>query len=207
MAKFIADFDRVGIALSIASLLILLYFGLTVESFAKNYWVAYAFWIAGFLGSNLLGLTRRSVKVSLKSVLGIFIASAFIILIFTGVNFAYAHTQDVWNAERLGSVGVGIAEELFFGVFILGLLINWLNVPRLLAVLATAIGHACYHIPQWGFDPGVITVFFICFTIARAVYVFFLPKVGVLLLAHGGWNWLVSPGQVFHKVLVAVGVR
>lgn len=123
-----------------------------------------------------------------------------VVLVFSGVNYAYAQLpQDVWS-ERLGTGSVGIAEEIFFGVFLLGLLINWLGLNSILAIVLTAATHATYHYWIYGTNLTVMSLFFVCFVLARAIYVFVFPKVGLLLGAHGLWNFLVAGGGLVKKV-------
>jgi hypothetical protein len=193
MGKFQPEFDRVGVALSFASLLILLYFGLTVTDFVQNLWVAYAFWTVGFFGTFALGFARRSQALTLNSMFAIFVGTGLILLCFFGISTVYGQLpHDVWLANKAVNFGIGVSEELFFGVFVLSLLINWLGVDRIIAILISAGVHSLYHVPSWGTDPLQISYFFIAFVAARTVYVFMFPKVGVLLAAHGGWNAAVS---------------
>lgn len=187
------EFDRVGLTLSIASLLILLYFGLTVTSFMQNLWVAFAFWIVGFGGSLGLGLARRSSGLTLKLLFETGLISGVIMTMFFFVNLGYSGLpSEIWLGEKLVSFAIGVSEELFFGVFLLSILIIWLKVPPPLAIIISAGSHAWYHVPNWGFNPALITLFFISFVAARTVYVYFFPKVGALLAAHGFWNLAVT---------------
>jgi hypothetical protein len=199
-AKFVADFDLVGLILSVAAGMLLLFFGLSYQDFAKDYWVAYAFWVTGFFGTLLFGFARRSKTVNPKVLLTMFALIGIIVLAFSSVNYAYAQLpQDVWS-ERVGTSGVGVAEEIFFGVFLLGLLINWLGLNRILAVVVSAGVHAVFHRWIFGTDVTVLTLFFVCFVLARSIYVFVFPKVGLLLGAHGLWNFLVAGGGLVKKV-------
>ena len=191
--KFQPEFDRVGLAICLAALLILLYFGLTVEGLAQNLWVAYALWLTGFFGTFALGLARRSQTLNLQGMFMVFVGVALIFLCFYGVSFAYASVpQDIaWGSKAI-SFGIGVSEELFFGVFALGLLINWLHVAAPFAIAGTSLVHALFHIPNWGTNPSQIAFFFICFVVARSIYVYVFPKVGVLVGAHGLWNLWVT---------------
>ena len=198
--RFQSDFDLVGLGLSIAAGLLLLYFGLGFENFARDYWVAYAFWVTGFFGSIFLGFAKRSRSIKPKTLVGIFLGIGVIVLAFSGINFAYSQKPlDVWS-ERVGSGAVGVSEELFFGVFLIGLLINWLHLNKLVVVVASAGVHSIYHIPTWGSNVAVLSLFFVSFLFARAMYVFLFPKVGMLVGAHGLWNFLVSGGAVVKHV-------
>ncbi len=193
MGKFMPEFDRVGVALAFAALLILLYFGLTVNTFTQNLWVAFAFWIAGFFGTMLFGLAKRSQSLNLKGLFSIFVGTGLILVMFFGVSTVYGlMPQDLFIAERALGFGVGVCEELFFGVFILSVLINWVGLDRIIAIIISAAVHAFYHVPQWGFNPFQISLFFVSFVVARSIYVFFFPKIGVLLGAHGFWNLAVT---------------
>jgi len=188
--KFHPEFDVVAVMLSVVSLLILLYFGIAIPSFSQNLWVAYAFWIAGFIGANSLGLVQRSQALTFEKIFGIATFAGIIILAFFGINFAYAHLpQNVMFADKFISFAVGISEELFFGVFVLGLLINYVGLEPILAIFLSAGVHSFYHVPNWGYNPSLLILFFFCFFVARSVYVFAYPKVGVILAAHGVWNF------------------
>jgi len=200
--RFIATFDRIGLILSLTAILILLYVGLLTPGLARDLWVAYAFWMAGFFGSLLFGFTRRD-KLRFGTIVLVVIFIALILAAFFAINTAYsvALSGETMVTERLLSFAVGVSEELFFGIFILGLLINWVGFNPVLAIVLSAAGHAAYHIPNWGGDPFLLSLFFISFMVARAVYVFAAPYVGVLVGAHGFWNLGVNPSEVFKKWL------
>ena len=194
--KFVPEFDRSAVVLSIASLLILLYFGLSNPMFFQDYWVAYAFWMTGFTFSFFF-LARKSKTATLQSMVKIGFFIAIILLFFVGANIAYASftEQQIVLADKLVSFAVGVSEELFFGVMLLILLINFTMWPlnnRIFAVLITSGVHSLYHVPKWGQNPQLLILFFVCFAFARSVFVFYYPKIGVLLGAHGFWNLGVS---------------
>lgn len=180
--------------------MLLMYFGLSFQNFAANYWVAYAFWVTGFFGSLLFGFAKRSKIIKATTLITVCAFVGIIVLAFSAINFAYAQVRmDVWS-ERLGTSAVGVSEEVFFGVFLLGLLINWVSFNKILAVVISAGVHSAYHIFVYGTDLKVLSLFFVSFIFARAVYVFLYPKVGVLVGAHGLWNFLVSGGAVVKQV-------
>ena len=191
---FTAEFDRAGLVLSIASILILLYYGLAMPQFTYDFWVAFAFWAIGFFGSLYMGLTKRSASITLQSIFTTTVMIGVIIIVFAGINTAYgiATQADVLIADKLLSFAIGVSEELFFGVFLLAILINWIGIPPLLAILLSAGSHAWYHVPNWGSNPLLLMVFVLSFTVARFIYVFVAPKVSVLLGAHGIWNFAVG---------------
>lgn len=193
--KFIADFDRVGIALSISAILILFYFGLLNPQMFQTHWVAYTFWMTGFFGSISLGLVRRTKIFSLSALLNIGMWTGIIIIVWAGLNYSYATAIEASTtlvSLKMESFAIGICEELFFGVFLLGILINWIGLHPILAIPLTALSHAVYHVPQWGVDFTLVALFTIVFIMARSMYVFCFPKVGALLGAHGFWNLGVS---------------
>lgn len=191
--KFQPEFDRVGVALAFAALLILLYFGLTVNTFVQDLWVAFAFWMAGFFGTVALGLARMSKNMNLKQLFTIFVGTGLILVCFFGISTAFGMVpQDIFIAEKALGFGIGVSEELFFGVFILAILINYLGLDKIVSIVLSAGLHSAYHIPQWGINPLQLTLFFVSFLVARSIYVFVFPKVGVLLGAHGFWNVAVT---------------
>jgi membrane protease YdiL (CAAX protease family) len=192
MARFIAELDRISIIISVAALVILLYFGISNPEYFRAYWVAYAFWLTGFFGSITLGLTRRSKTLSLQSFISTAVITGLIITSFYLVNYGFAALapQDIIGSDKLIHFANGVAEELFFGIFLLGLLINWIGFPPLFAVIVSAGVHALYHVPNWGYNPTIM-LFFVCFTIARVIYLLY-PKAGILLGAHGLWNLVVG---------------
>jgi hypothetical protein len=193
MNKFSPEFDRVGVALAFAALLILLYFGLTVNTFFQDLWVAFAFWMIGFFGTVTLGLARLSKSLNLRQLFTIFVGTGLILVCFFGISTAYGMIpQDIFIAEKALGFGIGVSEELFFGVFLLSILINYLGLDRIISIVLSAGLHSAYHIPQWGINPLQLSLFFISFLVARSVYVFLFPKVGVLLGAHGFWNVAVT---------------
>ena len=194
--KFAPEFDRSAVVLSVASLLILLYFGLSNPMFFQEYWVAYAFWMTGFTFSFFF-LARKSQTATLQSMVKIGFFIAIILLFFVGANVAYASfaEQQIMLAEKLASFAVGVAEELFFGVMLLILLINFTIWPlnnRIFAILISSGVHALYHVPRMGENLPLLGLFFICFAFARTIFVFYYSKVGVILGAHGFWNLGVS---------------
>jgi hypothetical protein len=178
--------------LSLASILILLYFGILSPSLMRETWVAYAFWATGFFGSLGLGLVKRSKKLSLTTMVEITIFTGLILAAFLGVNTLYvvAVQGDVLSLtnDKIFQFAIGVSEELFFGVFLLGLLINWVQLPPALAVLLSAGVHTVYHIPSWGSEPHLMLLFFVAFTAARSIYVFVYPYAGIILGGHGFWN-------------------
>lgn len=193
MTKFTPEFDRVGVALAFAALLILLYFGLTVNTFFQDLWVAFAFWMAGFFGTVALGLAQLGRNLNLKRLFIIFVGMAFILVCFWGISSVYGRIpQDIFLGEKVLSFGIGVSEELFFGVFILIASIRFLGLNRIIAIVLSAGLHSAYHIPQWGINPVQESFFFVCFLAARFAFVFLFPKVGVLLGAHGFWNVAVT---------------
>ncbi len=191
---FHPEFDVIAVLLAVASLLILLFFGLSQPEFFKSYWVAFAFWLVGFPASMMMGLVQMEKALNIKRIMIIFLGAGFIILVFTGLNLGYAQSQpqDLWLSDKLVSFSVGVCEELFFGVFLLGLLINFAHFHPLLAIGISAAAHSVYHVPNLGSDPKLLTLFFLGFFIARCVYVYLYQKVGVLALAHGAWNLWVT---------------
>jgi membrane protease YdiL (CAAX protease family) len=191
---FQGEFDRVALALSLAAIMILLYFGLANPGFFQDYWVAFAFWIVGFFGSLLLGFTKRTAQLSFNNLVMIGVMTGALLGIFLVLNIVYGinQPQEIQLSSKFLSLAIGISEELFFGVFIIGFLINWLGFPAVIAILVSAGSHSLYHIPNWGANPQMLMLFFACFAIARSVYVFIFRKVGMLLAAHGIWNWGVS---------------
>ena len=193
--RFVAEFDRAAIFMSMAAILILLYFGLAYPTFTYDYWVAFAFWTIGFFGSLFLGITKRTTALSIPKLLTTAVFTAILLVIFIVINEVYAvavEAQQVLIAEKLVSAAIGISEELFFGVFLLGLLINLLSFPRFISILASSGVHTYYHVARGGFDPLLLWVFFMSFTLARTVYVYFWPRVSIILGAHGFWNFGVS---------------
>jgi len=193
--KFTPEFDRAGVMLSIASLVILLYFGLSSPSFFQDYWVVYAFWMTGFTTSFFF-LARKGQTFTSGSFLKISIFIAIILLFFALANFAYASftEQQIMLGEKLLSFSIGVSEELFFGVFLLTVLINYGFWPgsRIIAILVTSGIHSLYHVPAWGSNPQLLILFFVCFAFMRSIFVFYLNKVSVILGAHGFWNLGVS---------------
>jgi len=187
---FQAQFDRIALMLSLAFIMILFYFGLAIPNFVKDYWVAFGFWIVGFFGSILTGITKRTVALSLSNVIVTGGMIGLLILVFAGLNIVYGtvQAQEIMFGQKLLSFAVGIAEELFFGIFCLGFVINWLRFPSVLAIFVVSGGHALYHVPNWGANPPLLMLFFTCFVMARSLYVFVFPKAGMLLGSHGVWN-------------------
>jgi hypothetical protein len=187
--QFEAEFDRVGLSLSLGSILILLYFGLTNPAFISDYWVAFAFWLTGFTGS-ILFFTRRTMALNLDKIVMIAVMASLTMLAFAGINVAYAMLagQQIFIDLAFTSFAFGVAEELFFGVFLLGTLINWVGLNPVLAILISSGVHSFYHVPTWGQNPMLLMLFFTCFVVARSLYVFVYPKVGFLVGAHGFWN-------------------
>lgn len=192
--KFIADFDVAAMQLSVAALIIMLYFGVAYPQQSQARWVSFAFWGIGFLGSLYLGLVKRTASMSMKTWLIMALMVILALGAFVGLNLAYgSFTQGSINiGAKLDSFALGIAEELFFGVFLLGLLINWLRVNPIFAILGTSAVHSYYHVPNWGSSLPLLLLFFISFTLIRCIYVFYFRKVGFLLAAHGFWNWGVG---------------
>jgi hypothetical protein len=187
---FRPEFDVVALAFAVAALLILLYNGLVAKSFVQTYWVAFAFWLVGVPGSFALRLVSPAKQLSLNTVMAVVLGSGLILAVFAGLNTAYANLGpgELWLSDRFLSFSIGICEELFFGVFLL------LRLPSIVAIVASSAVHAGYHVPNWGASPMILALFFISFLVARCVYVYFFPKVGVLLAAHGLWNFVVSGG-------------
>jgi hypothetical protein len=191
MAKFLANFDIVGLTVGLAAILILLYFGVLRPSVLLETWAAYAFWAIGFFGSLGLGLVKRTKTLTLTRGVEILMFTGIILAVFLSINIAYTGLQgDILSitSNKVFQFAIGVSEELFFGVFLLGILINWLNLQPALAVLASAAVHTVYHIPNWGAEPHLLLLFFVSFAVARAVYVFLYPYVGVIVSAHGFWN-------------------
>ena len=190
------ELDMLGASAAILALLVLLYFGLASKSFSQTYWVAFAFWIVGFIGSYVLGFFKPSPRLSLNTLIGVFVGTGLIIAAFTGLNVAYAQMkpQDLYLTDRLLSFSIGVCEELFFGIFLIGMLTTLIRLPNMVAIIASSGVHTVYHVPAWGTNPMTLSLFFVSFLIARAVYVYFMPKVGVLLAAHGLWNFAVTGG-------------
>lgn len=194
--KFVPVFDRAGVTLSIASLVILLYFGLSTPSFFKEYWVAYAFWMTGFTFSFFF-LARKGKTLTLPKLTSIAVFASIILLFFTASNYAYGKLtgQQVIFADKMRSFAIGVSEELFFGVTFLVFLINftvWPFTNRIVAILTVSGVHSWYHVPNYGSNPYLLILFFVCFVFMRSVFVFLAPKVGVILTAHGFWNLGVS---------------
>lgn len=191
--RFIAEFDRVGLALWLGALLTLLYFGIGKPELYQEIWVAFAFLFVGFVGSYTLGLTKFSSKFKIENLFVMGVLVAVIIGLFFAANIVYSSTvpQELIPTDKLLAAAIGIAEEIFFGVFVLGLLINILGVNKVGAIIASALAHAVYHIPNWGTDPKILALFTFCFVASRSIYVYVFPKVGLLLAGHGFWNWLV----------------
>jgi hypothetical protein len=192
--KFQPEFDVVGVGCSLAAILILLFYGLTTPEFAQDLWVAFAFWIIGFTAALGLGITKRGSAFSFLGLFKISLVAGLIIIIFEGVNFAYftLTPQELISGGQLVGFAIGVSEELFFGVFLLGILINYLQLHPIIAIIGSAAVHTFYHTPNWGMNPQLMMLFFSCFFIARTIYVFVFPKVGVILAAHGVWNFLVG---------------
>jgi hypothetical protein len=187
--KFTPEFDRVGLALAAASIVILLYMGIASPGLAQQLWVAFAFWGVGFFYA--LVFCKKSKAFSFSSITLVLIVIGLLLAVLSTINFAYASMEFQLTGNLL-SFAIGVAEELFFGIFLLGLLISFVGVHPVIAILISSGSHALYHIPNWGSDMKLLLMFFISFTAIRTVYVFFFPKVGVLLGAHGIWNWLVK---------------
>ena len=175
--------------MSIASILILLYFGLSNPAFISDYWVAFAFLFVGFSGS-IMFFTKRTTLLTFNKLFMIGVFTGLTLMSFAGINYAFAlaQQQDIMITERLSSFAVGVAEELFFGIFLLGFLINWLRFNPVFAIIISSGIHSVYHVPAWGSDAPLLMLFFMCFVVARSLYVFVFPKVGMLLGAHGLWN-------------------
>ena len=189
--KFQPQLDVVGLALSFASILTLLYFGLTTGSFAPDYWVAFAFWFIGFFG--MIYIVKRNKNLNLGTMFKIGVGTGLILICFYAVSMgaSFANPQDIWLSSKFISFAIGVSEELFFGVFILSALISWFGIHPLLAIGVTSGVHAVYHVPNLGAQPVMLAVFFTSFFLARTVYVYVAPYVGVLLGAHGFWNFIV----------------
>jgi len=189
--RFVPEFDVVAMLLSVAALLILLFFGIGNPDILPELGIAFAFWFVGFLGPLSLGLVQKPHGLSLGKLFGICTIAGLVILAFFGMNFAYSaasSAQDVFMLDKAVSFAVGVSEELFFGVFLLTLLINWVGTGKLVAIVASSAVHAVYHIPTWGSNIETLAVFFGCFLVARTAFVYVMPKVGVILGAHGLWN-------------------
>jgi len=207
--------DLVGVALSIAAILILLWFGLARPDSVKELWVAWAFWTVGFFGCIGLGLVKLDKMLNFTRLFMIIAGGGAIVALYAGANFAYGAATGQLNefafAEPLLSFSVGVTEELFFGIFLLGVLITWLGFHPMFAITVSALVHAFYHVPNWGVSPTLL-LFFGCFMAARMVYVYAFSYVGTLLVAHGSWNFLLAKGftvQNFDdfKSQILMGVR
>lgn len=194
--KFVANFDVVAIVISVAAIVVLLYYGITVPALASNMWVAYAFWFTGFFGSLFLGITKRTKWLTPKMLLEIVFFTAIILGVFMAVNMFYttAIEGDILSSlpGKALAASIGVSEELFFGVFLIGLLVNWLRVPPAFAVIVSAGVHTAYHVPNWGANPTLLMLFFLSFAIMRTIYVFVCPYVSILLAGHGIWNFGVE---------------
>jgi hypothetical protein len=187
--KFKAEFDRVGLALSVASIIILFYMGIASPELAQQMWVAFGFWFVGFFYALIF--CKRAKLFSFGSLFLTLVMIGLLLGVLSTINFVYASLEVVITGNVL-SFAVGVAEELFFGIFLLDLLINRVGANPVVAILLSSGSHALYHIPNWGSDSSLMLVFFISFTAMRTVYVFFYPKVGILLGAHGIWNFMVG---------------
>ena len=196
MAGFRADFDIVGLGFSLGSIAILFYFGLMFPAFFQTYWVAFGFWIVGFFGSYFLGIIQPSKLMTFNKILGIAVMTGLLILIDFGIQTVFAvavqgTTMDMIATKAL-SFSVGVSEELFFGIFALGILINWMGLHPFLAILISAVGHTFYHVPNWGANPFLLCMWFLTFLVMRSLYVYVFPKAGMLLGWHGIFNFGVA---------------
>lgn len=133
-----------------------------------------------------------------KRTMEILLFAGVIFVAYFGLNQAYGFMQgqEIFSNDALISGAIGVCEELFFGVFLIGVSINLLHLPPLVAIFGTSGIHAFYHVPNLGFNPMMLALFFACFVVARTIYVFILPKAGVILTAHGVWNFAVAGGQI-----------
>lgn len=191
MAGFKANFGISGMILSLSAIMILFYFGLANPNLFETLWVAFAFWITGFVGSIYLGLVGRTKGLSFNHLLRMGAYTACGLLVFAGFNYSYAilmQASVTGVSSMLMSWAIGISEELFFGVFALGALTSMMGLPRLFAIILTSASHALYHVPTWGMNPSLLILFFFCFAVARSLYVYVFPHVGMLLGIHGFWN-------------------
>jgi len=186
---FKAEFDRVGLALSVAAIIILFYVGIASPGLAEQLWVAFGFWAVGFFYA--LVFFQKSKVFSFTSLFLILLMIGVLLGILSTINFVYA-SLDVEVTGSFLTFAVGVSEELFFGAFLLHLLIRFLDVHPAIAILVSSGAHALYHIPNWGADTNLLLVFFISFAAIRTTYVFFFPKLGILLGAHGIWNFIVG---------------
>jgi hypothetical protein len=186
--KFQPEFDKVAMILSVSAIVILLYFGLADPSLIKEYWVAFAFWFVGFTYAMLF--TKKARGLSLTSFLTIGIFAGLIMGMFAGISFVTAKMEIVSSDQTL-AFAIGISEELFFGVFLLCMLIR-IGFNPVVAILISSGSHTVYHVPKWGANIPQLWFFFACFTVMRSIFVFAYPKIGVILSAHGFWNLLVG---------------
>jgi len=195
MPRFIADFDIAGVGLSVTAVAILFFFGLQQPNLFKELWVAFGFWFVGFFGSYFLGIVHRTRIFTLAKLLSIGIMTGILIIIDLSIQYAFeiaVQGSVAILSAKLMSFAIGVSEELFFGIFLLGILINWLQLNPALAILISAGSHTFYHIPNWGSNPIILTIFFIGFLISRSIYVYIFPKAGMLLGWHGILNFGVT---------------
>lgn len=198
MRQFQPEFDLVAMILTLIAFSVLLFSGLAQPQLFRDLWVAYAMFSAGFFGSFALGLVTPPQKMMLGNMLQIvFYATIGVVAIFV-IQLSYGIFAP---GSGLGELlvkplefSIGVAEELFFGVLLLGILVRMVMLDPVLSVLITSGVHTAFHIPNWGQSPMLLLMFFGCFTGMRLIYVLFYHKVGVLLLAHGGWNFLSNGG-------------
>jgi len=176
---FKAQFDFLGLGLSFLAICILFYYGL-VYGFIQELWVAFGFWFVGFFGSYFLVVTQRSRMFNLYTLITTSLMAGVLIAIDLGLQYAFAIAtrSSIDFGAKLMSMGIGISEELFFGIFALGFLINWLHFPSPVAIIISSASHSWYHAPQWGTNPILLTTFFVGFLVTRSIYVYLFPKVG-----------------------------
>lgn len=190
--KFVPEFDTVAVALSVASIVILLYYGLAIQGLATQIFVAFCFWMAGFFYALMFCKHTKILSLATIFTTLVFVGIAIIGLYSINISFGLLAPQEVLASQKLFGFSIGVCEELFFGVFLLCVLINWLHLHPVISILISAGSHSWYHSVNWGTDPKLLLLFFFCFVFVRSLFVFAWQKIGLLLGAHGIWNFGVS---------------
>jgi len=192
MPKFAPEFDTVAVALSITAIVILLYYGIAIPGLATQIFVAFCFWLTGFFYAMVFCKRTKILSFGTIFTTVVFVALAIVGLYAINVAFGLMLPNEVYVSQKLLSSAIGVSEELFFGVFLLCVMINFLQLNPVIAIIISAGVHTGYHSINWGTDPKIMLLFFACFVSIRTMFVFVWPKIGLLLGAHGIWNFGVD---------------
>lgn len=185
--------DRLSVIAAVASFVILMEYELLANIPLPEFLTLAIFWCIAFPGSIAGKIVVLEKGMNFRHMVPLVIAVSMGLLVFSSINLVFGLFQagSIYWASRIVSAAVGVIEELFFGVFGLGVLIK-AGLPPPPAIVLVSAAHTCYHIPHWGANPLVLGVFFLCFCGVRFVYVYWFQHTSTLLLSHGLWNWLVS---------------